>query len=308
MADIIALEDVKSTRVHREVKGGEIWTTTWLSAPKGTRQPQFFMVENTPNRLLRTHYHDVDQFQIIVGGDGKLGKHAVAPFTVHFARAHTPYGPLHAGDSGLTWLTIRARRDAEGAQFIPDTREKLVQVANRNPWQTSEDPVFDLSEEDISLCQLPTIKDDRGLAAYALRMRAGAKTVTPDPSGTGGQYVVVLRGSLINNGKEQHAIAMSFVTAEERPLELTAGPQGLEAVVLNFPRVEPLADKTVSAATGRYKTWRCVLCGFVYDEAAGMPDEGVAPGTLWADVPETWNCPDCLASKQEFDMVEIENA
>ena len=51
-----------------------------------------------------------------------------------------------------------------------------------------------------------------------------------------------------------------------------------------------------------YKRWQCVLCAFIYDEAAGMPDEGIAPGTRWADVPETWTCPDCSASKADFDQ------
>ena len=48
-----------------------------------------------------------------------------------------------------------------------------------------------------------------------------------------------------------------------------------------------------------------MLCAFIYDEAAGMPDEGIAPGTRWADVPEAWTCPDCSASKADFDMVQI---
>lgn len=54
------------------------------------------------------------------------------------------------------------------------------------------------------------------------------------------------------------------------------------------------------------RTWRCVLCGFVYDEAAGLPDEGIAPGTAWADVPDSWCCPDCGAGKDEFEMVPID--
>lgn len=54
-----------------------------------------------------------------------------------------------------------------------------------------------------------------------------------------------------------------------------------------------------------FKRWQCVLCAFVYDEAAGLPDDGIAPGTRWADVPETWTCPDCSAAKADFDMVPI---
>jgi len=51
-----------------------------------------------------------------------------------------------------------------------------------------------------------------------------------------------------------------------------------------------------------YRTWMCVVCGFIYDEAAGLPEEGIAPGTRWEDIPETWTCPDCGVSKADFDM------
>ena len=47
------------------------------------------------------------------------------------------------------------------------------------------------------------------------------------------------------------------------------------------------------------------MCGFIYDEAEGLPDEGIAPGTAWDDVPEDWVCPDCGVGKEDFEMVEI---
>ena len=54
-----------------------------------------------------------------------------------------------------------------------------------------------------------------------------------------------------------------------------------------------------------YKKYRCLLCGFVYDEAKGWPDDGLLPGTRWEDVPAHWFCPDCGAMKDEFVMVEV---
>ena len=54
-----------------------------------------------------------------------------------------------------------------------------------------------------------------------------------------------------------------------------------------------------------YKTWMCVVCGLIYDEQEGWPDEGIAPGTRWQDVVENWSCPDCGASKDDFEMIEI---
>jgi rubredoxin len=53
------------------------------------------------------------------------------------------------------------------------------------------------------------------------------------------------------------------------------------------------------------KTYQCVVCGFIYEEAAGMPDDGIAPGTRWADIPADWACPDCGVAKGDFDMVEL---
>ena len=53
------------------------------------------------------------------------------------------------------------------------------------------------------------------------------------------------------------------------------------------------------------KKYECMMCGYIYDEALGDPDEGIAPGTVWKDIPEDWSCPDCGASKEDFEMVEI---
>lgn len=50
------------------------------------------------------------------------------------------------------------------------------------------------------------------------------------------------------------------------------------------------------------RKWRCRNCGFIYDEAQGLPAEGIAPGTRWADVPEDWICPDCGTEKTDFEM------
>ena len=51
--------------------------------------------------------------------------------------------------------------------------------------------------------------------------------------------------------------------------------------------------------------WVCVVCGYVYDEAAGDPDHGIAPGTRWEAIPEDWVCPDCGVGKADFELVDI---
>lgn len=52
-----------------------------------------------------------------------------------------------------------------------------------------------------------------------------------------------------------------------------------------------------------YQKWQCVMCDFIYDEALGLPEEGIAAGTRWAEVPPTWCCPDCGAMKSDFVML-----
>lgn len=47
--------------------------------------------------------------------------------------------------------------------------------------------------------------------------------------------------------------------------------------------------------------WVCQVCGYVYDPKKGDPANGVKPGTRWEDVPADWVCPDCGASKSEFE-------
>ncbi|MDH2181483.1 rubredoxin, partial [Stenotrophomonas sp. GD03654] len=49
------------------------------------------------------------------------------------------------------------------------------------------------------------------------------------------------------------------------------------------------------------RTWMCVVCGFLYSEAEGLPEEGIEPGTRWEDIPETWTCPDCGVTKADFE-------
>lgn len=54
-----------------------------------------------------------------------------------------------------------------------------------------------------------------------------------------------------------------------------------------------------------FKIWMCIICGWMYEEEKGAPEEGIAPGTRWEEVPDDWFCPDCGAGKEEFEMIEV---
>lgn len=51
--------------------------------------------------------------------------------------------------------------------------------------------------------------------------------------------------------------------------------------------------------------WICKVCGWIYDEEAGDPDSGIAPGTRFEDIPEDWVCPDCLVTKSDFVLLTV---
>ncbi|MDR0339084.1 MAG: rubredoxin [Desulfovibrio sp.] len=51
------------------------------------------------------------------------------------------------------------------------------------------------------------------------------------------------------------------------------------------------------------ESYECKLCGYVYNPADGDPDQGVAHGTAFADLPAGWVCPICGAGKDDFEKV-----
>jgi rubredoxin len=305
---IVAYEDVKGNVKERKPPGGgTAWRTDFMRPPEGVKdQPMAFLAEGTPYRVIKPHFHEVDQFQVIVKGGGVIGKHPLSLNAVHFSRAHTPYGPLTGAEQGVGFLTLRACWDP-GAQYLhnPESKDKLVNLDGRKPWQATEAPDFS-GDGSVNVNAFKEIKDERGLAAFSIKLAPGAKMMSPDFTQTNGQYLIVTSGSLHYEGKEYKAVSIGFSKPTEKPFEIVAGPEGVEALVLHYPRLET-AKKIVPEVTApqQYRVWQCLLCAFSYDEAKGMPEEGIPAGTRWEDVPDTWNCPDCAASKADFDMVVV---
>ena len=110
--------------------------------------------------------------------------------------------------------------------------------------------------------------------------------------------------SLIDRGCERTATAVAFVRPHET-FEIVAGASGLKAIIVNFPEVKKRASVASLPNAAGWRRWQCLLCAFSYDEALGMPEEGIAPGTRWEDVPMNWTCPECGARKDDFEMVAI---
>ena len=97
-------------------------------------------------------------------------------------------------------------------------------------------------------------------------MNAGAKAYAPDPSRGDGQYILVMKGSVVHQGEIKKDLAIIWVGKNEGPFELVAGPEGMEGLILNFPvpgggmpdEVKPVA----ADGKGEFKTWQCVSVRF----------------------------------------------
>ena len=80
------------------------------------------------------------------------------------------------------------------------------------------------------------------------------------------------------------------------------GPSEVVFFLPAFIRIEVLI--LIRKGGTAMKKYVCTVCGYVYDPAEGDPDNGVAPGTAFEDVPEDWVCPVCAVAKDMFEPEE----
>ena len=278
--------------------GREVWRTFFLNPPAGTREPQAFLIEYGPGFMLQTHYHDVDEYQVVVGGNGTLGRHAIAPCTVHHARAWTPYGPIVAGPQGLSFLTLRAQRDSAGPRKLPEALAALQEVQERRPWQASEAVTLPPAGDAAQATPLRGIAQAGGPVADVIVLPPDATHEVAMGSTDRGLYLALLRGTLHAGDGPCRAPAVAFVPLEAGPVRLTAGSDGAAALVLRFGG-GGVSGPHVPAADG--PLWQCSLCGSIYDERSGDPSAAVAPGTPWRALPDDWRCGDCHAPRAAFE-------
>ena len=102
----------RSTR-RRQTSTG--WNTAYIGANRytlprdekppadDTLYPMAFLVEKGPGAVTRPHFHQADQFQVVVAGRGMLGDHELRDGAVHYTDAYSAYGPIVAGKPGIWW-------------------------------------------------------------------------------------------------------------------------------------------------------------------------------------------------------------
>lgn len=222
--------DARKTVVHETFQGFVTdMIATRLSVGNGA---QAFLVEQNPNWVTPSHFHLEQQFQVVVAGEGSIGRHAARPFMVHYAAAETGYGPITAGPDGIAYLTLRAMADT-GAWYLhkPGSRERMRPGLKRE--QAHASPA---TEASLPLEVLIAPRSD-GLAAHMMRLPEGASITLPADADDGGRFYVCTRGSVRAGACSLDALGVMFAAAGEIP-SIVAGPEGADVLVLQFPRAD----------------------------------------------------------------------
>jgi len=217
----------------------------------GVPQPMAFLVEQSPNSQGRPHFHRVDQWQVFVRGSGTLGRHAVTAVSLHYAGAFTTYGPIVAGDEGVSYFTLRNAYDY-GAQYMPDSREELLlhRQTGRREALAGPDPAMPadaLAQMKHCECRAVVGPEPDGLAAWRICAPPSGITEGPSPGLGQGQSWVVLSGMLLQDGQVLPELSCLFVHPDDAALKIEAGPQGVELLCLQYPQHRKRSDASLDA-------------------------------------------------------------
>lgn len=221
-------------------------TETWRSdyTERHADVPQLLLVEQPiPGSKILPHFHGVDQFQVIIAGSGKLGQHAVGPVSVHYTNRFTGYGPIEAGPQGMSYYVLRPGLAVSGSHYlhVPQERAKMTRGGKRyfmadNLRVRAIPELRALRQPETDRLMSVTDGDaDAGVLAELLSLGPDMSFYGVDPKTGGGQVYLLLQGSIVHSGENLRAPASIALTREETALTFTAGPDGVQLLILQYP-------------------------------------------------------------------------
>jgi hypothetical protein len=230
------------------------WHTTYIGKNRNTLKegeaappsdglyPMAFLVEKEAGAVVHPHFHQADQYQVVVQGSGRLGVHDIASVAVHYTDAYSAYGPIVAAEEGVSWFTLRNAWDP-GARYMPEQRKQLREA--RAKFQHREatcGPLPPLTDAELAALTEPSgaaviepTKD--GLGTWRYTVPANGSIIGPDPASGGGQFWLVSAGSArVTGGALLPVQSVVFVAPEDVAACLEAGPLGADLVCMQFPK------------------------------------------------------------------------
>ena len=230
------------------------WFTSFIGKNRNTLQenetapsadalyPMAFLVEKEAAAVVHPHFHQADQYQVVVQGSGRLGVHDIASIAVHYTDAYSAYGPIIAAEEGVSWFTLRNAWDP-GARYMPAQRQQLREA--RAKFQHREStcgPLPPLSNSELAALTASTgtaviAETADGLGTWRYTVPANGSVLGPDPSTGGGQFWLVSSGSAsVAGGALLPVQSCIFVAPEDQSARLIAGPGGADLVCMQFPK------------------------------------------------------------------------
>jgi hypothetical protein len=179
------------------------------------------------------HFHDVDQFQVVIEGSGRFGKKEMRPVAFHYADAYTPYGPISPDAKGLWYFTLRMTTSG-GFFAMPGSRSIMMGKRGRSAVGT-----FTLGSVavDPGACIWESLlqRTEDGIEAAGVRLGRNA-AIDNRHASPHAQYWLVCSGSLIDGSRELPRLSLVLVPPDEPAPRLHGGSEGAEVLVLQFPR------------------------------------------------------------------------
>ncbi|MFO1026917.1 MAG: hypothetical protein U1E70_17230 [Acetobacteraceae bacterium] len=245
-----------STVAHRTArrKTHNGWHTTYIGQNRNTLKdgdavpsseglyPMAFLVEKEGGAVVHPHFHQADQYQVIVQGSGRLGTHDIATVAVHYTDAYSAYGPIVAAEEGVSWFTLRNAWDP-GARYMPEHRRQLREA--RAKYQHREatcGPLPPLTDAQLAALTAPDMaavieETQDGVGTWRYTVPAKGSIIGPDPASGGGQFWLVAAGSAcVPGGALLPVQSVVFVAPHDAAATLLAGPQGADLICMQFPK------------------------------------------------------------------------
>jgi hypothetical protein len=229
------------------------WHTTYIGQNRNTLKegdavpsgdglyPMAFLVEKEAGAIVHPHFHQADQYQVIVQGSGRLGVHDVASVAIHYTDAYSAYGPIITADEGIAWFTLRNTWDP-GARYMPAARQQLREArAKHQHREATCGPLPPLSDAELAALTEASggavIEETRdGLGSWRYTVPALGTATGPYPATGGGQFWLVASGSArISGGALLPPQSCIFVAPDDAAAKLTAGPAGADLICMQFP-------------------------------------------------------------------------
>jgi hypothetical protein len=250
---ILTADSVAVTRANRR-RTANGWHTTFIGQNRNTLKegerppadetlyPMAFLVEKDKAAVVKPHFHQADQYQVVVQGAGRLGIHDVATVAVHYTDAYSAYGPIVAADEGVSWFTLRNAWDP-GARYMPQHRQQLREARARyHHREATCGPVPPLSDTELAKLQgasemaLIEATSD-GLGTWRYTIAANGSITGHDPATGGGQFWLVTAGTArVSCGELLPVNSCIFAAPDDLAVEFFAGPGGADLLCMQFPK------------------------------------------------------------------------